>query len=98
MALPPKRKRPPLAEAMEWASLITAVSLMMALPAAAGAWADARLGTTPWLVLAGALLGIGAGMTHLFARLSEPRGTRRNAGRHVSKTDRPPGSDLDGGR
>lgn len=32
-----------------------------------GYWLDARLGTTPWLLLVGALLGIAAGFYHFFS-------------------------------
>jgi F0F1-type ATP synthase assembly protein I len=32
-----------------------------------GYWLDAHLGTTPWLFLAGALLGITAGFYHFFS-------------------------------
>ena len=32
----------------------------------AGYWADARLGTEPWLFLLGALLGIAVGFYHFF--------------------------------
>lgn len=32
-----------------------------------GYWLDSRLGTTPWLFLVGALLGITAGFCHFFS-------------------------------
>jgi F0F1-type ATP synthase assembly protein I len=32
-----------------------------------GYWLDARLGTTPWLFVVGALLGITAGFYHFFS-------------------------------
>lgn len=32
-----------------------------------GYWLDSRLGTTPWLFLVGALLGITAGFYHFFS-------------------------------
>ncbi|MDN5325464.1 MAG: synthase protein [Moorella sp. (in: firmicutes)] len=34
-----------------------------------GNWLDRRLGTSPWLMLAGALLGIGAGFYSIFNEL-----------------------------
>lgn len=34
---------------------------------AAGRWLDAKLGTAPWLLLAGLLVGIAAGFRNLFA-------------------------------
>jgi F0F1-type ATP synthase assembly protein I len=51
MATPNGDRRPPLAVAMELASQITSVALMMALPAWLGYWADSRLGSSPWLDL-----------------------------------------------
>lgn len=32
-----------------------------------GSWLDARLGTAPWLLLVGALLGIVVGFYHFFS-------------------------------
>jgi F0F1-type ATP synthase assembly protein I len=34
-----------------------------------GRWADARLGTEPWLALVGALLGIAVGFYSMFKRV-----------------------------
>lgn len=39
-----------------------------------GYWADARWGTTPWITLAGALLGIVAGFLNFFRRVLPPKG------------------------
>lgn len=36
----------------------------------AGRWADERFGTQPWLLLAGALLGIGFGLVHFIRETS----------------------------
>ena len=44
----------------------------------AGLWLDRRLGLSPWLTVAGALLGFGAGFTALVVRLGllgKPRGS-----------------------
>ncbi len=65
MAAPEGDRRPPMAVAMELASQVITVALMMALPAAAGYWGDLRLGTSPWLVVAGAIVGLSAGMLQL---------------------------------
>lgn len=54
-----------MAVAMEMASQIISIALMMSLPAGAGFWADLKLGTGPWLVVVGAVLGLLAGMTQL---------------------------------
>ena len=58
-------KRSPIAVGLELYSQIISVALMMALPAAAGYWLDSRLGTSPWLVVAGAALGLSGGMMQL---------------------------------
>ncbi|AKX95244.1 hypothetical protein MTHERMOG20_15220 [Moorella thermoacetica] len=34
-----------------------------------GSWLDRRLGTSPWLMLAGVLLGIGTGFHSIFSEL-----------------------------
>ncbi|HEX2187636.1 MAG TPA: AtpZ/AtpI family protein [Longimicrobiaceae bacterium] len=40
----------------------------------AGRWLDARLGTAPWLLLAGVFVGAGAGFYSLYRRLvTDPR-------------------------
>ena len=38
----------------------------LALGVWGGGWLDARLGTTPWLLLAGSVLGVAAGLLHLY--------------------------------
>jgi F0F1-type ATP synthase assembly protein I len=42
-----------------------------------GRWLDGRLGTRPWLVLVGAVLGSAAGMWSFYRRVVSPGGTRR---------------------
>lgn len=39
-----------------------------------GYWLDGKLGTRPWLVLTGALLGIAAGFIEFFRRVLPPKG------------------------
>lgn len=48
------------------------VGLEMALPIAVGAWLDYRWGTSPWLVIAGVLVGFLVGMVHLWLLLRQP--------------------------
>lgn len=55
-----------MAIAMQWVSQITSVSLMMVLPSLGGWWCDKQFGTEPWLLVAGALLGMTLGMTTLY--------------------------------
>jgi F0F1-type ATP synthase assembly protein I len=42
-----------------------------------GRWLDARFGTRPWLVLAGAVAGAAAGMWTFFRRVVPPGGAGR---------------------
>jgi F0F1-type ATP synthase assembly protein I len=77
MATPDRDKRPPLAVAAELASQVISIALMMALPAWAGYWGDQKLGTSPWLVVTGAVLGLVAGMTQLLRGMA---GTKRKTG------------------
>jgi len=39
-----------------------------------GRWLDRRVGTTPWLVLVGAVLGAAAGMLSVYRRVVPPGG------------------------
>ena len=58
MVMPRRDSEPPMAVASRWVSQITSIALEMALPAGAGYWCDRRWGTSPWLVLVGAALGL----------------------------------------
>ena len=51
-------------EALSWASRLIAIGILMFLPAVAGNWADARLGTS-WLGLAGLVAGFVLGLVGL---------------------------------
>jgi hypothetical protein len=51
----------PIGEAFAWAPRLMAVGLAMFLPAVAGNWLDARLGTR-FLGLAGLVLGFAVGL------------------------------------
>lgn len=61
----PQDSEPPLAVASRWVSQVTSIALEMALPPAGGYWLDGRLGTEPWCVSAGAVLGMFVAMTSL---------------------------------
>ena len=67
----PNDERPPMADAMQWVSRVTTVSLEMALPPGLGYWADESWGTGPWLVILGAVFGFMLGMWHLLQMASE---------------------------
>ncbi len=43
---------------MMWATRITSLSMEMVVPALLGLWADQSWGTTPWLLILGACLGL----------------------------------------
>ena len=81
MTNPPEDRRPPLAAGMELATQAISVALTMALPAGAGYWGDVKLGTSPWLVCVGGLLGLGAGMIQLLrgvGRMNAKAGRKNN--------------------
>jgi len=42
-----------------------------------GQWLDRRLGTAPWLLLAGVILGAAAGILNMYRRIVPPGGTGR---------------------
>ena len=57
--------RSSLAVAMEWTSVVTTISLEMALPGLAGYWGDRQLGTGVLLLVLGVIFGFSLGMWHL---------------------------------
>ena len=57
--------RAPLAVAMEWTSVVTTISLEMALPGLVGYWGDRQLGTGVLLLVLGVILGFSLGMWQL---------------------------------
>lgn len=67
MTRPPQTPDPArrLAVAMQWVSVVTTIGMEMALPALLGSWLDRRWKTSPWCVVAGAVLGFAVGLTHL---------------------------------
>ena len=62
----------PVAAAIQWVSRITTVALMMVLPGIGGHWLDQRWGTSPWLLIVGAGLGLAVMLMELI-RLSQPK-------------------------
>lgn len=72
----------PLALGIEWASRITTIGLMFALPAMLGYGVDSWLHTTPAGTIAGAGLGFAVGM------LQTVRMSRQLGGGSVSRQDR----------
>jgi len=60
-----KQPRSSIAEAYYWLSIVTTVTLEMALPAYLGSVLDGRWSTTPLLTIIGAGLGMFVSITHL---------------------------------
>ena len=84
MVEPNRDRPPPLAVGMQLASQIISVSLMMALPAGAGYWGDSKLGTSPWLLSLGAVVGLLIGMLQLLRGIDRNNG-KKNTGRSPEK-------------
>lgn len=67
----PRPAGSPIGEALAWVSRITALGLVMFLPAVAGGWLDRRLGMT-LLAPIGLILGFATGLAWL-VRLTRSR-------------------------
>lgn len=54
-------------------SRVTGIAMQMALPPGVGWWIDGKLGTTPWFLIGGVVLGFSISMLELirFAKESE---------------------------
>lgn len=59
MSDPSDDGRSPLVRSYIWATQISSLGLELALPIGVGYWLDQRFGTHPWLLIGGAMLGIG---------------------------------------
>ncbi len=57
--------RSALAHAMVWTSRITTISMEMVVPGLVGLWVDRQLGTGPWLLIVGVIIGFFVGMWQL---------------------------------
>jgi F0F1-type ATP synthase assembly protein I len=79
--------RSPMALAFEWVSKITTVVLEMTVPALAGWWLDAKLGTGNLLTIGGLVFGFVVGIAHLLAMTGrKPKGGDKN-GESVASSD-----------
>lgn len=70
--MPQTSRGSPVGEALAWASRIISIGLTMFLPAVAGGWLDARLGTR-WLAPVGLVAGFSAGIFWLAQLRGGPR-------------------------
>ncbi|MEZ6055867.1 MAG: AtpZ/AtpI family protein [Planctomycetaceae bacterium] len=57
-----KDRRSSIAIGMTWASRISNIGIMMAVPPLLGWWGDEKWGASPWLTLLGASFGFAGGM------------------------------------
>lgn len=66
---------------MTWATRITSLSMELVVPALLGLWADQKWGTTPWLLILGACLGLLVAGTHFvqLARVLAGEGSNRRS-------------------
>jgi F0F1-type ATP synthase assembly protein I len=58
---------------------LSQVGLEMVAPIGLGVIADQYLGTTPWITVAGAVLGLVGGMTHLIVLVNRKTGRNRRS-------------------
>jgi ATP synthase protein I len=71
--------RSALSIGLDWGTRVTTIGIEFALPAVLGFGLDRWWNTIPWLTLAGAVLGLAMGMTHVFRlafQLQEAPGSR----------------------
>jgi hypothetical protein len=55
-----------LRDASPFIGIGTTMAASLALGVWGGHWLDAKLGTTPWLLLTGSVFGVAAGLYHLY--------------------------------
>ncbi len=78
-------KRPPLVEGLRYAQTGTMLIVPMLVLGAIGYFLDRRFGLSPWLLLAGLILGMATGFLNFFRLVLSPPGKdpdpRRRDGR-----------------
>jgi hypothetical protein len=80
----PSEGRSPIGLALEWASRIFAVALLMFLPGVLGHWLDGRLGTR-FLALVGFVVGLVSGIWVLLAMTKTVDPVKRRTGPREEK-------------
>lgn len=68
----PESDRASLLEGYAFASRASSIALQAVVPAGLGYWLDQRWGTSPWLLIIGAGLGLAVMLMELI-RLSQPK-------------------------
>ncbi len=76
--MPEPSRRPPLAEAMRYAQVGTMLIAPMIVLGAVGYMLDGRFATTPWLLLAGLILGMATGFINFFRLVLAPPGGEKD--------------------
>ena len=88
----PQDPRPPIAQAMEWASRISAIGLEILVCIWLGSWLDKKLDTTYWSVV-GVIVGPAMGFWHLLlltgAIGKQPPSQAEEAGSDLEKNSEP---------
>ena len=74
--LPWERKATPMLEAGRWAAAGFEFGLAVVLFFLGGRWLDAHIGTSPWMSVIGAMVGVAAGIYLLVRPLLGPRRPR----------------------
>jgi len=74
-------RRDSLADALKYAQAGTMLVAPMVGLGAVGYWLDRRLGTKPWLLLAGLILGMIGGFVNFFQLVLPPGGKGPGGGR-----------------
>ena len=74
----PDDRRPPLGQAVAWASRVMTVALEMVLPGLIGIWIDRKLGWKASCTLAGFGLGFSVALWHLLKLTKQTSGLRED--------------------
>ncbi|WP_437203544.1 AtpZ/AtpI family protein [Planctomicrobium sp. SH664] len=59
-------RKPTLGLTLYWATQLSGVALEVAVCVVLGYWGDRRWGTTPWLLIAGSIVGMTVSTWHLW--------------------------------
>ena len=68
--------KPPDSRGFGFYAQMSQVAMEMVLPVLLGVFVDSKFGTTPWVMIAGALVGLFGGLFHLIVLVSRHDGDR----------------------